>query len=69
MWKMAQAVRPLCCFGSRILQISDTPDILFVRPYIGPYGTPCPEFFQDQRGFVIHADAIEFFEPPLVSNG
>lgn len=59
-WMLAMVKRPLVAFGASLLYVHDTADLVHVRRFIGPYGTPCPEFYQDVRGFVIHADNLEF---------
>jgi hypothetical protein len=58
-WKQAQLLRPLFAFGSSLLQIGDTSNLIFVKPWYGPYGI-CPDFFQTQEGWIIHKDNLQF---------
>lgn len=58
-WQLAQATAPIFAFGCSSLKVSDTADLIFVKPWVGPYGDVCPDFYQDQRGFVIHKDLVQ----------
>lgn len=61
-WRLASVRRPLVAFGAAMLRVNDTADLVHVRPFLGPYDSACPEFYQDARGLVIHADNLEFVE-------
>lgn len=58
-WQLAQAIAPIYAFGSSALKVSDTADLIFVKPWVGPYGNISADFYQDQRGLVIHRDLIQ----------
>lgn len=61
-WRLVQTVRPLFAFGSPLLKVHDAAKLFFVRPFVGPYGSVCPDFFQNVDGLVIYRDCIAFVD-------